>query len=440
MTLTFDHRDPGTDERHWAEAAPWQDAAALNLDCDRVVVVAAHPDDETLGAAGLIATARARGIPVMVIVLTDGHESGADGASPTAVARTRRRETVDALAELGDGIALTYAALPDGGLREHEADVRSAIAGTLSTAAAGTRTLLVTPWHGDGHRDHRIVGSVAARLAGAGVRVVQYPIWMWHWASSESVDTAAWRTLTLDDHAHAAKVGAVDRHVSQLTPPSPAEPPMLHAGMRSHFERKVEVYIEDVGGHDVSVDPSWFRAFYERHDDPWGFESRWYERRKRELIVASLPRQRYEHVLELGCATGLLTELLAARSARITAVDVVDAALAKAHARVPHARLLQQRAPGEWPDGRFDLVVLSELAYYWSAAELADALRRIRGCLAPDGELVVCHHRPRIDGRALAGDDVHAAIRASGLFRRVLTHAEDPFLLEVFRADDEESR
>lgn len=440
MTIAFDHRHPGTDERDWVAAAPWQSAPALDLDCDRVVVVAAHPDDETLGAAGLIATARTRGIAVSVLVLTDGHASGEDGAAPSDVARTRRHETVDALAELGDGIGLVFAGLPDGGLREHETEVRSAITAAVSTAP-GARTLLVTPWHGDGHRDHRIVGSVAARLAGAGIRVVQYPIWMWHWATSDDVDTAAWRALALGDRAHAAKVRAVARHLSQMTSPSPDEPPMLHAGMRSHFERHVEVFVDDVGrSDDVSVDPSWFRAFYERHDDPWGFESRWYERRKRELVVASLPQQRYEHVLELGCATGLLTEQLASRSARITAVDVVESALAKAHERVPHARVLQQRAPGEWPDGRFDLIVISELAYYWSTAELADGLRRIRASLTPGGELLACHHRPRIEGRSLAGDDVHAAIRASGLFRTVVTHAEDPFLLEVFRADDEEAR
>jgi LmbE family N-acetylglucosaminyl deacetylase len=272
MSVAFDHRDGGTDEASWAAAAPWSDAPELSLDFDRVVVASAHPDDETLGASGLIAMAGAAGIPVSLIVMTDG-----EGSHPhdTRIAARRRCESINAANQLGPAIPIRFVGLPDGGLRERRAAVRSALIGALSESPA-LRTLLVVPWWGDGHRDHRIVGEVGRQLAASGVHVVGYPIWMWHWAQADSVDTTSWRTLPLDEHARARKRAAIDEHRSQIEPAG-AEPPILHDGMRRHFERHVEIFIDagPLTDSPSQYDTEWFEAFYARHDDPWGLESRW---------------------------------------------------------------------------------------------------------------------------------------------------------------------
>ena len=95
--VTFDHRDPGTDEEVWTASMPTS-LPPIDLDVDRVVVIAAHPDDETLGAAGLLAIAAARGIALDLIVATDGEGSHPDSPthSPATLALLRRRELIDA--------------------------------------------------------------------------------------------------------------------------------------------------------------------------------------------------------------------------------------------------------------------------------------------------------------------------------------------------------
>lgn len=435
MSVAFDHRDTGTLEAEWQRRAPWRDASPLALDVERVVVVAAHPDDETLGAAGLIATAHERGIPVTVLVLTDGE--GSHPGSPT-IAAERRAECARALGALGDA-PVRFAGLPDGGLRECRARVRDQIAAALAEAS-DARTLLAAPWWGDGHRDHHIAGETALRFGGADVRVVGYPIWMWHWAQPDGVDATDWRTLPLAPGAQRAKDTAVRAHASQLAAAS-GDAPILHAEMRAHFDRPFEVFIAPPASKARPVHTAaWFDAFYARHTDPWGFETRWYEERKRDVLLAALPRSRYRHVLELGCATGLLTERLAERADRVTAVDIAEEALRRARARVSAESVGFQRmnTPQEWPDatnspdGEFDLVVLSELGYYWAPADLRRALARVSATLGADGQLVACHWRAPIEGCVLTGDDVHATIAADGRFRRVVRHVEEEFLVEAF--------
>ena len=78
---------------------------------------------------------------------------------------------------------------------------------------------------------------------------------------------------------------------------------------------------------------AFFDAMYDADPDPWGFEDRWYERRKRALTTAMLPRERFRNAFEPGCSIGTLTDLLAPRCDRLTATDVADSALDSARAR-----------------------------------------------------------------------------------------------------------
>lgn len=514
MGVRFDHREPGTPERLWREAAPWLDAPQLDLGVDRLLVLAAHPDDETLGAGGLIARAASSGIPVSVLVVTDGEGSHPHSPDPAALRRRRREETVGAVHRLAPRAAVSFLGVADGGVREARAAVTAAVAAVVR-AAPDDRVLLAAPWWGDGHRDHRVLGEIALTLTGGGVAAVGYPVWMWHWAAPAEIETAAWRTVVLDPAARAAKAAAIVEHTSQLhaDPARPEEGPMLHANMVAHFARDVEVFVaseavpdaaraddrdtararvrdtgrlrgaarndaapeadgderhelraanerehapdgRDRGGDGRSRDADGprrakgdtgdrpagagptvaeFDAFHARHDDPWGLESRWYERRKRALLLAALPRERYASALELGCASGAVTRELAGRSASVVAVDASEVALdrARAHGVPPHVRYLRHELPEQWPQGRFDLVVLSELAYYWPAARLAAALERIDACTSEDAVLVACHWRPQIAGAPQGGDAVHAALRGRHGWRPLSRHVEELFVLDV---------
>jgi SAM-dependent methyltransferase len=173
---------------------------------------------------------------------------------------------------------------------------------------------------------------------------------------------------------------------------------------------------------------------YQHDPDPWHFEERWYEQRKRDLTMAVLPRRRFSSAFEPACSIGLLTERLAARCDRLLATDVVDAAVARAAERLadqPHVRVTRAAMPGEWPPGRFDLVVLSELGYYLDTDDLATLAAAARDALTDDGCLVACHWRHRVADYPGTGDAVHRVLRSTAGLITLATHTEEDFLLEV---------
>ncbi|MET0736228.1 MAG: bifunctional PIG-L family deacetylase/class I SAM-dependent methyltransferase [Microbacterium sp.] len=436
MSVQFDHRDPGASEDQWAAVAPWTGARELELDVERLLVLAAHPDDETLGAGGLIATAADRGIPVHVMCATDGEAAYATPAGDRRPPLDRRDETSAAVRLLAADARVTFLGLPDGGLRERSEEVGDLVAAVLDEEPS--RTLVVAPWHGDGHRDHRVLGEVAARFRSDRVQVLGYPIWLWHWGDPGATDTAGWTVLPLAPAVVRAKAEALRCHTSQLSPPpgAPDEPPILSSGMLAHFERRFEIFIAPPEAADPpSIGTDYFEGLHARHDDPWQTELRWYERRKRDIILASLPSPRYRRALEIGCSTGAMTARLAVRVDQLAAIDTAGTALRRASERIrglDHVDLIGMRIPGDWPEGAFDLIVFSEIGYYLSAQDLELTLDRIAHTLTDDGVLVACHWRHAIAGAPLSGDEVHRAIRDRAGWEPIASHLETDFVLELF--------
>ncbi len=180
-----------------------------------------------------------------------------------------------------------------------------------------------------------------------------------------------------------------------------------------------------------------FDAVHAGTDDPWQYTTSWYEHRKRSLTLAALPGLNYAAGLEIGCSIGTLSVELAQRCASFLAVDASSAALAHAARRLAHlpaARTRHLTVPQDWPDGRFDLIVVSEVGYYLAPGELAELFERVEAALLPGGTLALCHWRHPISGWELDGDSVHAAARRhlgwadAGLYR------ERDFILEVLIA------
>lgn len=192
------------------------------------------------------------------------------------------------------------------------------------------------------------------------------------------------------------------------------------------------------GSEGASRTHDHFDSTYQRHADPWGVETRWYEARKRSITLASLPRPRYSRVFEIGCSIGVLTEGLASRSDRLLSVDVSQAAVDRARDRLsgaPHVSIEKLDVNSGYPSGEFDLVVLSEVGYYLSAADLDRLFDRIDSSLSPDGTLILCHWRHPADDFALSGDDVHSATGRITRWIRTVSHVEKDFLLDVFSPD-----
>lgn len=193
---------------------------------------------------------------------------------------------------------------------------------------------------------------------------------------------------------------------------------------------KPDVLTAAVGQADGSRSQESFEDHYREHPDGWDFGS-WYEARKRQVLLAALPRQRYRSVLELGCATGVLTARLAERSDQVLGVDIAEAPLQLARRHVPTARFERRTVPDEWPAGAFDLVVLSEVGYYLSEADLDRVIDRILGSLSPDGAIVACHWRHPDDHAATSAELVHRRLLERWPGRRSVQHIEDDFLLDV---------
>ena len=137
-----------------------------------------------------------------------------------------------------------------------------------------------------------------------------------------------------------------------------------------------------------------FEALYAARPDPWRLATSNYERAKYAATLAALPRPRYRHGFEIGCALGILTAELGRRCDALLAVEPVAAALAAARARnagQDHIRFAEMFVPAQWPAGRFDLVVLSEVIDYLGAADVEAVAARISGSLEPGGDLVMVH-------------------------------------------------
>lgn len=184
---------------------------------------------------------------------------------------------------------------------------------------------------------------------------------------------------------------------------------------------------------------SYFEDVYRANDDPWGFETSPYETAKYAATLAALPRPRYRNGFEIGCSFGVLTERLAGRCDALLAVDVVEAVLARARARcrdLPWVRFARMAVPASFPPDRFDLIVVSEVGYYWSAEDLARAREAIVDGLEPGGHLVLVHWTPLVHDYPLTGDQVHDAFVAGedeGLprLRHVEGRREERYRLDV---------
>ena len=182
----------------------------------------------------------------------------------------------------------------------------------------------------------------------------------------------------------------------------------------------------------------YFEGLYGASPDPYGTQARWYEQRKRNILLASLPRQRFRSAYEPGCGTGELSLHLAARCDRLLAADFSAQALHTARERAdwpPHVQLARHALPSDWPlHQRFDLVVLSEVGYFLALPAVQEVARHCAATLDDDGVLVACDWLPDFAERATATQDVHAALAAIGL-ALLATHAEDDFQLKVWARD-----
>ena len=196
--------------------------------------------------------------------------------------------------------------------------------------------------------------------------------------------------------------------------------------------------------HPTSLSPEYFSGLYADDPDPWRFATSDYERKRYAATLTSLPRHQYASVLEVGCSIGVLTRQLAGRCEKLTALDVVPAVLVSARSRCvgfDHVRFQIAAVPGEWPDGRFDLILLSEVVYYLDHADLARLVARVESSLLPGGDIVLVHYLGETD-YPLSGDEAaDGFIERSSTFAKLEDHSrKDGYRLDVLRRTSFETK
>lgn len=161
-----------------------------------------------------------------------------------------------------------------------------------------------------------------------------------------------------------------------------------------------------------SLAPAYFDQVYAARSDPWDFATSPYEQAKYADTLANLPKAHYERGFEIGCSIGVLTRQLAARCHSLLSVDVSAAALEQARQRcagITGIAIERMQVPEEAPAGTFDLIVVSEVGYYWSPADLCRSMDLLAGLQETGGNLVLVHWTPAVHDYPQTGDQVHEA-------------------------------
>lgn len=157
-----------------------------------------------------------------------------------------------------------------------------------------------------------------------------------------------------------------------------------------------------------------FEAKYRRASDPWQFAASPYEQRRYAITLRSLCRERYSRAFEPGCSVGVLSAALAERCDWLLASDFAPTAVRLAQERcanLPNVHIEQADIAKSIPTGPFDLIVFSEIGYYFDGLTLSSMAARLMTVLQGGGEFIAVHWRGRSEDHVLHGDKVHAILK-----------------------------
>lgn len=135
-----------------------------------------------------------------------------------------------------------------------------------------------------------------------------------------------------------------------------------------------------------------FDRLYACGADPWSYETSAYEAAKYAATLDALPRRRFLSGLEVGCSIGVLSDQLSRRCDRFLGIDLSPIAIGRARRRLvgrESAAFAVAEVPAFWPDGRFDLIVLSEILYYLDLDEVSRLSVHVRAALLRGGICVL---------------------------------------------------
>jgi SAM-dependent methyltransferase len=186
-----------------------------------------------------------------------------------------------------------------------------------------------------------------------------------------------------------------------------------------------------------SLTSDFFESLYRKNPDPWQFATSEYEAQKYATTLEALPHNLYQSGFEIGGSIGIFTAQLAQRCHSLLSIDVSEIAQKQAIDRCCHLNNIRfelMSVPDAFPDEYFDLIVLSEVAYYWSWPDLIKAQRLILDRLRSQGHLILVHWT--VDARVLplTGDLVHDAFieLVPDRFKHIKSLTQEKYRLDLF--------
>jgi SAM-dependent methyltransferase len=182
-----------------------------------------------------------------------------------------------------------------------------------------------------------------------------------------------------------------------------------------------------------TVSKEFFEEKYRASRDPWNFSSSSYELNRYDEIMRLLDDRIFNHAFEPGCSIGVLTERLAGSCRQLLAMDISPTAVAMARQRCQeysNVSIVEGALPDDLPRNTFDLIIFSEIGYYFEQGVLTGLRDSLVKCLANQGLLVGLHWLGTSTDHLLTGDEVHDVLRSTNSLRMTASRRYDGFLLE----------
>jgi SAM-dependent methyltransferase len=182
-----------------------------------------------------------------------------------------------------------------------------------------------------------------------------------------------------------------------------------------------------------TVSKEFFEGKYRANRDPWNFSTSSYELNRYSEILRLLGNRSFNHGFEPGCSVGVLTEQLAGRCQHLFAMDISPTAVAIARQRCanhPNVTIVEGALPDDLPQASFDLIIFSEIGYYFERGVLVAIRDLLIQRLARQGMLIGVHWLGVSADHLLTGDEVQDVLRSNASLTMTASRRHADFLLE----------
>lgn len=222
----------------------------------KTLIVAPHPDDESLGCGGALALLRKFGCEVVALTMSDGTLSHPNSVEypPEELRGLRENEMRNALEILGIAPGnVTFFRLSDRRVPDESAEnFASTVEKIKHYLRENLPQTILVPWRRDPHPDHQATWQIfnrANEFFAHQFRILEYPIWLWEMAQDKDLPTENIKIFRLNiENVTDIKQRAINAHVSQTTDLIDDDPHgfRLSPEVLAHFAAPFEYYLEEV--------------------------------------------------------------------------------------------------------------------------------------------------------------------------------------------------